>query len=280
MTKTPDLPRLIAEAELGWSLAKTHCLDCQAFHATRGYLRATGFRKGAAHDRATLLDVVRAETGQTSKILIAGSADSGLFDVVAEATAGRNSSIMVVDKCATPLHQITALAASIGRDVETMAADLTETVPQGPFDFIFMHHLLPFIPDEHQVPLLLRLAETLTPEGKIFLVNHVRPVQPAEKPRSEVEQWAASVLKVMAQQSIPVPPDEDLFLSSLMQAGQRRQHESSFATDKPVEQVLQEAGFGIIRQWHTEAARFAALQGGGGPAAKRSEYFLVKHLAT
>ncbi len=280
MTKTRDLPRLIAEAKLGWTLSKTHCKECRAFHATRGFLRATGFRRGAENDRETLVDVVRAQTGETSTILIAGSADSGLFEVVAQATTEKKPSIMVVDKCETPLHQVEVFAESIGRKVETRVADLTETVPQGPFDFIFMHHLLPFIQNDRQVKLLSDLAKTLNPEGKIFLVNHVRPVHPKEKPQSEVENWSASVLKFMELNSIPVPEDKDFFFSLLMQAGQRHEYESSVTIVAPVEQVLQEAGLGIIRQWHTEAVRFAALHGGGGAPTKRSDYFLVERLAT
>lgn len=280
MTKTGDLTRLITEAEFGWTLSKTYCGECRAFHATRGYLRATGFRRGAENDRETLIDVVRAQSGEASSILIAGSADSGLFEVVAQATSETNPSIMVVDKCETPLHQVKALAESIGRKVETGVADLTETAPEGPFDLIFMHHLLPFIQEDRQVKLLSDLAKTLNPLGKIFLVNHVRPIHAKEKPQSEVENWSASVLKVMALNSIPVPEDKDLFFSLLMQAGQRHEHESSVRIAKPVEQVLQEAGLGIIRQWQTEAPRFAALHGGGGAPTKRSEYFLAERLAT
>ena len=280
MTQPRDLTPLIAEAELGWMLSKTHCRDCQAFHATRGYLRAVGFRNGAALDQTTLIDVIRDETKQGSKILIAGSADSGLFNVVAQATEGQNSSITVVDKCPTPLYQVTALADSMGREVETKVADLTETVPQGPFDFIFMHHLLPFIRDELQVKLLSDLAKTLNPGGKLFLVNHVRPIEATEKPRSEVDNWTKSILTLMDVNSISVPQEEDLFLSLLMQTGQRNNHASSEATVVPVEHVLREAGFSIIRQWHTEAARFAALNGGGGSATKRSDYFLAERLAT
>lgn len=196
---------LVGLAHAAWRHGETHCVDCGDYHQIWGVLRAAGLHGGLEADEPDLAPRLAAALSPGARVLIAGSADPGVLDLVVRTAAGTPLDILVVDICATPLAVIGELHPYAGMAVRTAQIDLTELDHVGCWDVIVSHSMLPHVPAELRVEVLMRLHRSMAPGGTLVLV--ARTFQ-ARVQSSAVEERAASAkqkLSKVASSGIPLP---------------------------------------------------------------------------
>jgi hypothetical protein len=167
-------PLELSQADLDFAVdaALTWCTDCLDYHFVRPHQQASGgWTLGPYHEVPVLEPILRRLVPPGGNVLIAASADAGLLAFTHDAIGDLAPRITVADRCETPLAVCRRYATAEGIEISTARADLTETVPEGPFDAVIAHIVLRFIPAERRSNFLRRLGERLTPGGCIVLTH-------------------------------------------------------------------------------------------------------------
>jgi hypothetical protein len=165
-----DLPSLALE---GYQLARRYCVDCTDYHASRGFLRATGLTYGASKDFGVLAPHF-AGLPPSARILLAGSGDTGQLTLVANALEGKRPKITLVDRCETPLLLCRSLANQHGIDLKTYRRDITDLTDLEPFDAILAHNFLSFFEAPDRSAVVHALAGALDVGGALFIVQRTQ----------------------------------------------------------------------------------------------------------
>lgn len=190
-----DLPTLAAAQ---FARATLHCSACRPYHALWGYLRLTRQVGGVEADEPHLAPLLRQMLGDGhSRVLIAGSADSGVTAMVHRAAvlAGAAPRITVVDRCGTPLLACQHFAAAHGIDLQVLKADLLDSSIEGEFDLIVAHSVLQFFAVHKRQMALSALRRLLSPRGQLLMVSRL-----ASPDRDRIEhgrapdEWARALM--------------------------------------------------------------------------------------
>lgn len=166
-------PEVLQKARHMFDLALEHCGACQDYHGLRGYLLATKTVFGAASGAVQLRSILAGLAAGRPRVFIAGSADSGLIQLVSEAYETRPLKATIVDLCNTPLKLCEEFAAERKIEVNCICADLvTFTAPQ-PIDLIFAHLVLGFLTFEQRAQTLRNWFRFMAPGAKLVLASHL-----------------------------------------------------------------------------------------------------------
>lgn len=236
-----NLPELARES---FRLSLTHCGDCRDYHATGGYLRAAGFKLGAAIDRAAIAERL-ASLDPNPRILIVGSADTGQVAAVASALAGRDFSLTLVDICDTPLKLCATFASRNGISLETLRCDVRHIDGVGAFDVILLHNFIGFIPADDRVAVLSGLRGALSAQGRLLLFQRIYSDHDENNPivRSPLVE---KLLEAMRVRNIDLPEPRADFAARLraeLISSTREKRIKVFKTVSEVEGLLRQAGF-------------------------------------
>lgn len=167
-------------------IAPRHCVGCADYHIRSCAHRATGERFGIDTDRDALVAVLEELFGRGLSrqprldIVIAGSADTGVFATVAHAVARlgdealRRCHFTVLDLCPTPLLLCQHFAEEHGLDFSYAAVDLTAPGRKFPADIIVMHSVFRFIDRSVQPAVLAELGSWLKPGGSVVFSNRIK----------------------------------------------------------------------------------------------------------
>ncbi len=182
-----DHAGMIADAALSLSLPHVHadgahalCGDtCLGYHRGWMLLQHLGLISGLASERGYIAESIREldRRRPLDRVLIAGSADFGLLSVLHEALGdgiGRTT-IVVADRCDTPLDLCLRYAGEMGFQVRVERRDLLDDPVPGAFDLVMMHSLLSFCPPERRSALLAALGAPLAPGGTLLAYQSIRP---------------------------------------------------------------------------------------------------------
>ncbi len=236
-----DLPEL---ARKSFGLALAHCSDCRDYHATWGYLRAAGFRKGAGADCAVISERL-ASLGSAPRILVVGSADTGQVAGVASALVGRDFAITLVDLCDTPLKLCADFAAETGIRIETSRRDIRDIGGLGSFDAILLHNFIGFIPARDRAAVLSALRCGLAEQGRLLMFQRIYS-QYADEDAKSPDVIADAVLNALQVRKIALPESPQSFeqrlLSALTHSG-RKGRLKAFQSVEAVEDLFRQAGF-------------------------------------
>lgn len=231
-------------ARKSFDLALASCSDCRDYHATWGYLRAAGFRKGAGADRAVIAERL-ASLNSTQRILIAGSADTGQVATVADALAGRDFTITLVDLCDTPLKLCADFAADNGIRLETSRRDIRDIEDLGSFDAILLHNFIGFIREDDRVAVLSALRRTLAYQGRVLMFQRIYGQDQHEGAKLP-DALADEVLDALKVQKIALPESPVVFERRLVAAltnTERENRRKAFQSVETVQDLLRQAGF-------------------------------------
>jgi SAM-dependent methyltransferase len=164
-------------AERAWQIAPTTCSGCSWYHRLWPVLRLLGLGTGAdLHDGFFSAALKRRDP---KRILICGSGDPALLDVVTSACASPRIEIHVLDRCATPLALCHDHARDCGYDILTRHTDILDFTDVAAFDCIVVHALLGWFAQETRAKLFRCWARLLRPGGHLVLVQRLRPLAPA-----------------------------------------------------------------------------------------------------
>ena len=159
----------LRQARQIYDTAMQHCSTCQDYHSLRGYFMATGTIWGATSGAAEIRPAMTKHAPGRPRVLLAGSADTGLLSLVSECYEGLPLEATIVDLCATPLKLCDAFAAEHKLNVHCVCADLAVFSRPQSYDLIFAHAVLTFLNDDQKIRALKNWADSLAPDGRLFL---------------------------------------------------------------------------------------------------------------
>jgi len=251
---TEDLPQLAADAA---DSARRLCGPCQNFHLLWPYLRLAGATGGRANAAPfTHAALIRLLSGG-GKILIAGTADTGLLAAVARA-AGSRAEIAVLDRCETPLVLCRRFAERWSLPIETLHADLMEFSVVSAFDIVLAHSLLQFIPADRRVDVLSRLRRSLRPNGRLAITFRTSGRIEGGLLSEYRVAYPKRLVEKLEQMNIALPEPREEFRRRLeTYAEERRAREGALSDRADVERLIETAGFTIDEVVPLEANRSA-----------------------
>jgi SAM-dependent methyltransferase len=152
-------------------LAQRWCNECASYHGTRTARRLIDL-SGLDSDRPVLVPLFQAlaRARPNAQWLVAGSADAGLFSMLASAIwpFAPTSRIVIVDRCPTPLALCEEYGGRYSFSFNTLCADLVRFSSSTFFDFIFTHSLLEHMGEAERLAVLARWHDLLSPGGRLI----------------------------------------------------------------------------------------------------------------
>lgn len=265
-------------AAQAYELSGRLCRSCRDLHALWPYIRlsrsSTGFESEGSELELTLRELIG---GGLRRILIAGSADTGLLALVARAGADHGAEIVVLDICETPLELCRRLAGQWSMPIETRRQDLLELDDRGGFDLALVHGTLHFISADGRLDALTRIRRTLRPEGRLVLMfNTSKPSTVGIDDNFHIG-YANTVLDELKRLRIALPDNEGTIRERLSAHSRRRQlREGSFAAPADAERLLETAGFTLVSSTQVGVKLAGAAQNYVSRISKRRFMLIAK----
>ncbi len=128
------------------------------------------------------------ERGDTIRVLLAGAADSGLATLIATAAemAGVTPSMLLVDRCQTPLRQNQRLADHAGLDLQVRQGRLDEMDAENR-DAVVTHNVMGFNSDSGRAAILHAAARALRPGGRLLSIEFLSETRPSRAPEETAQ---------------------------------------------------------------------------------------------
>lgn len=189
-----DFEPLAALARFAWENAPRLC---DPAHACAGYHRLWSMIRlleldGAPPAGAGFFRHELERLPGAPRILISGAADSGLVALVAAGLGTRmdTATLVVADRCATPLEQNRRFAAARGLRVELRQGDV-RALDCAPVDAVVAHTFLPFFAAAVQAEVVQTWARLLKPGGRLLMSNRLATERGLPPPRPDAAVTAA-----------------------------------------------------------------------------------------
>jgi SAM-dependent methyltransferase len=247
---TPLYSESLAEAAAAaYALSGRLCGACSDLHALWPYIRlsrsSTGSESEGSDLEVALRDLIG---GGRRRVLVAGSADSGLLALVARAGASHPDEIVILDICDTPLELCRQFAEKWSLQIATRRQDLRDLDDQAKFDLVLVHGTLHFISPEGRLKALANIRRALRPQGRLVLMFNTSRPSTIEIDEKFHLAYAHSVLGELRRLHVALPDSETTIRDRLAAHSRRRQlREGAFAEAADVQQLLEEAGFAVVR---------------------------------
>lgn len=203
----------LAEQVCGSGLGEGSCAD---FHAPWQVLRKLGLAAGPErHETFFRTELARQAVAGSRRVLIAGSADFGMLEIVHRAFGDHLLEPTVVDLCATPLMLCAWYGAMTGLPVRTVLGDLNEpdmrragaspALPEDEeFDLITTHSLLRYFDLADRQRLLRNWYHRLRPGGAVVTVTRLSSSVSAVS-EAQANQFVECVLDAASAQRCELP---------------------------------------------------------------------------
>ena len=163
---------------------------CELYHQAWSAMRLFD-QGGACPPGADFLAREFQRLRRGARVLISGSADTGLMAMVAAALPDdARARILLAERCETPLEQNRRFARQLNREVEFHLGDIRD-LQCAPVDAIFAHSFLVYFDAEAQRAVVAKWAELLLPGGVLLLSNRLAPEHLPPRERVPVETNAA-----------------------------------------------------------------------------------------
>jgi len=179
-----DLPWLATRSvELG----REHCTCSGFYHELRGPLRASGFLSDFKRGPQILASTISPLIKNHTRVLIAGSADTGIFSTVMQVSYEKIVDISVVDRCKAPLELIKEFAAMKGTACATLHSDIGELNGDEKWNLIILHYTSMFFDSLSRERCFQRLSRSLAPGGVMLCMDRmVKPPTGDERNEREI----------------------------------------------------------------------------------------------
>lgn len=244
----PYSERLEDLALQAYKLSARVCESCSDLHALWPYIRLSRSSTGVETEASTLEMALRnLISGGRRNILIAGSADTGLFALVARAAADYSVNIVILDICETPLELCRQLAAQWSTSIVTLKQDLLELNVSEQFDLVLVHGTLHFIASQERLNALIRIRNALRPDGSLVLLFNTSKSSAVEIDDKIHIDYAEGVLGELKRLHISLPDTETAIYQRLVAHSRRRVlREGAFGEPSDANLLLETAGFKVI----------------------------------
>jgi hypothetical protein len=174
----------VGNCEAARELAEEYCnrgdLDCRWYHGNWELLKSLGVVSTSgvhARELGALLEQALSGTDPATRILLSGSTDATLLEIVASTCrdTGHQPEITAVDICATPLELMSRYARENGLRFSSARTDILDYCPRAGYDIIFTHAFMGNFDAQGRAGLLRKWASLLDEGGSIVTVQRVRP---------------------------------------------------------------------------------------------------------
>ncbi len=237
-------------AARAYELSSRLCGSCRDLHALWPYIRLSRSSTGLEDEGSKLELALRTLiAGGLRRVLIAGSADTGLLALVARAGADHGVHVTVLDICESPLELCRQLASQWPRplQIETLRQDLRELHVQQQFDLILVHGTLHFIAADGRLDALARILDALHPDGRVVLLFNTSKPSTIDIDDNFHTDYAKSVVSELKRIGISLPDNEEVICARLSAHSRQRQlREGAFAKPDDATLLLETAGFNVI----------------------------------
>ena len=239
-----DIPTLAAAAS---ELAVRFCAGCQNYHFLWPYLRLIGSPGSASEGRSFFETMLGGSAGTSrQRVLIAGAADSGLLSLVARATHGHQTDLVVLDRCNTPLELCRRFSAVWSLGAETVQLNLDDLSFDEIFDAIIVHSTLELVSPDSRQAVLTRLRRALRPDGRLILRFRTRDFVERNQLLRYIETVPSHLIDYLKRSKISLPEPIDTFRRRIeAYAVERHEREALGPTRAEIEQLLDAAGFRV-----------------------------------
>jgi hypothetical protein len=214
---------------LAADLAPRLCPGCASYHvpygARRAARRTSGRGDSDALDRPHMITLLADLIGERARadgspieVMLAGSADTGLLSISANAAAAAGPGVVervrfsVLDRCPTPLVLCAGFGRKHGLNVAIQTIDLLGSDRPSPADIIVLHSVFRFVPRERHVEFLNGLMSWLKPGGRLVFSMGVKGSE--EQPAARLEEFKEVFRREVQSGRIPFAHTED-FLATL-----------------------------------------------------------------
>ncbi len=265
-----------AIGERGAALGRDLCTCDYPYHALWGLLRVAGVTGSLRYEEDALAPVLTARIKDGTRILIAGTADTGTLCAVGRASGEKQPKITIIDRCPAPLALIDEYSAARALGIQTSCQNLLELDVDESFDLVLINYTLSYIPPSQRVDLFQRLAGALVPGGALVcatkLLSAVRPGG-----ENMTDDWAESAFEKIraANTGTSIGDDE---LRNLLQRGARARisRRSENPTLSELESYVTSAGLAPGEELKT--ARERALSADGTKMAELDSSIILSAL--
>jgi SAM-dependent methyltransferase len=158
---------LIWFARRGLELGRAHCACPGRYHWLYGTMRASGVVASLKSEEPRLASILKPLLRDGLRIMIAGSADPGLFCALGRILRSPAADITVVDRCGAPLELIREFAQARGLRCRTLNRDLLDLAGCERWDLVLSHYTLNFIVPDRRAKFFASLASVLAPGGTL-----------------------------------------------------------------------------------------------------------------
>lgn len=250
--KTEQQHHLEISAQQALNIAPHTCAPnvCDWYHQAWAYLRAIGVLSGIQAERTFFMNHFQAlaSTQLFPQVLVSGSADTGMLELLQMAYLPRQAplSVSVVDQCPTPLHLNQRYADHYRIPITQYTCDIFDLQPKQPFDVICTHSFFSFIPPEKLDKLIKQWFQWLRPGGYVLTSQLIRPFYPGKKlqfnPR-EIADFTEKVMQAAARSDFtPLQPSEIVRLATHF-----AQNKEAYilTSPDPMRDAFEKAGFNL-----------------------------------
>jgi SAM-dependent methyltransferase len=148
-------------------LGRAHCTCPGRYHWLYGTMRASGVVASLKSEEPRLASILTPLLRGDMRIMIAGSADPGLFCALGRILRSPRADITIVDRCGAPLELIREFAHTRGLRCRTLNRDLLELDEGERYDLVLSHYTLNFVSPDRRAKFFEGLASVLAPGGAL-----------------------------------------------------------------------------------------------------------------
>jgi SAM-dependent methyltransferase len=243
---------LRVQAVRGVNFGRAFCTCPNAYHASWGVFRAAGYKVALKREEPILGPILSEQIKDGTRILIAGSADTGVLCVTGRAAGARTPEITVLDRCAAPLRVIDQFVAERGLPCRTLHADLLELDAEECFDVAVLHYTLWYIEPSRRLDALRRLARSLVKGGTLICCVRMGLGKWPQDIAALAAQWLDDVghPDATAQLELPLTAAE---LGTLLRRNraQTQKRAATIPTAEDIKQLLPAAGYVLTGETET-----------------------------
>src|SRR5262245_37401632 len=162
-----DDPR--AHVAHGVEVARGLCSCDYPYHILWPILRAAEITGSLRYrEDEALAPVLQPLLHNGTRLLIAGSADTGTLCVAGRIAGSQRPRVTVLDRCAAPLRLIEEFAAERDLACETLRVDLLELQEGARWDVVLVNYTLQYVTSADRTLVLKNLAQALVPGGTLI----------------------------------------------------------------------------------------------------------------
>jgi hypothetical protein len=269
-----DDPR--GHAAHGVQVARALCACDYPYHVLWPILRAAGITGSLRYQEdEALAPVLGPLLENGTRVLIAGSADTGTLCVAGRIAGARRPRFTVLDRCPAPLKLIDEFALERNLDCTTLRVDLLELGEAAQWDVVLVNYTLQYVAARERPLVLKHLAGALVSGGTLICVAKTgMPLSPSEAADSQAA-WLEKARRkyraaALGLEIAPSVVDELLRVAAAGRTARRL----DLPTEDELSRGLRDAGLVLVRHGASPRKRLLEAEG-AAPADAESSIILA-----